>query len=269
MLEVNNLVLNYGKKPVLRGINLQASEGKITAILSPNGNGKTSFMHSLLGYVKITEGLVYLNKTSRNENYKTDILSLSVRDRARYMSFIPQFIPQNLSYSVFEFVLLGSSVHIKWYEYPGLEWKSRAREVLEELGIYHLRDRAMNEISGGERQMAFLARSILQDSRVLLLDEPTAWLDLKNQALFFSTLKKNIKDRELIVLMNIHDIHAIAAYADYLYLLKNGHNLASGTPKETLNSTLLTELYDIPIDTFFNSKGVFSLFVCPPSKSSI
>lgn len=246
-LKIKNLSLRYREVEVLKGIDLEACSGEITAILSPNGSGKTSLMHALIGLIKPSGGDVIFSQDASDIN----LLALDVRMRARYMALISQNAMLECHYSLLEFVMFGFNAHLKWHQNPSKEMRIRALEVLERLEILHLRDRVFGRLSGGERQMAALGRALLQESKILLLDEPTSWLDLKNQVIFFEALKKEVRDKGLIALINIHDPHSIASYADCVYLLKDGKNLASGKPEEMLESKLLSQLYGLDIEVGF------------------
>ncbi len=243
-LKINDLSLGYGDVEVLKNINLDAYEGDITAILSPNGSGKTSLMHTLIGLIKPIRG----NAIFTNQNGSDiSLFALDARTRAKYVALISQNAMIQSHYSLLEFIMLGFNAYLKWYQTPNQEMRKKAMQMLERLEISHLKDRIFGRLSGGERQMAALGRALLQESKILLLDEPTSWLDLRNQVIFFEALKKEVRDRGLVALINIHDPYSIANYADYVYLLKDGMNLASGKPEEMLESRLLSQLYGLNI----------------------
>lgn len=243
-LSIEGLALSYGDLEILKGIDLEALSSEITMILSPNGSGKTSLMHALIGMIPIKQGKVEWIDGDR----KVEILKLSTRARAQYLALVTQNVSANIHCSVFEFVLFGFSAHLGWYQTPDPAMQKKALEMLERLGIYDLRDREFGQLSGGEKQLASLGRALLQESKILLLDEPTAWLDLKNQVIFFDLLRNEVKNRGLIALINIHDPYSVANYADRVYLLKDGRNLASGKPTSVLNADLLGQLYHLDME---------------------
>lgn len=239
---VKNLEVVIENCKILDDISFEIASGELMAILAPNGSGKTTLMRAILGAIKMQKGEIYCNQIS--------LLGLGDLERSKIIAFMPQDFQCAFDYSVLDFVLLGGVNQTALLNTPAKKLLDKAREVLGDLGILSLQTKGVFALSGGQKQMVLLARALLQESKVLLLDEPTAWLDVKNQFLFFKVLKEQIKKRKLCVLMNIHDPNLVSLYADKALLLKNGRKIFEGGVKEVINSNNLSELYDLPIKVF-------------------
>ena len=239
VFKIKNLSVKIHHQSILEKINIELPLQKLGAILAPNGNGKTTLMHSLIGYIKPYEGGVFYDEKN--------LLTLSPAQRSSYIAYIPQNFSCAFDYTVWDFTLLGATHQLKWYQNPTQRIHQRAIEILTNLQIIHLKNQSILHLSGGEKQMVLLARAFLQNAKILLLDEPTSWLDIKNQNIFFETLKTQIKQNQICALINIHDPTLIARYADFIFMIKNGKNLFSGPTQDMLDESKLSLLYDLPI----------------------
>ncbi|WP_104697502.1 MULTISPECIES: ABC transporter ATP-binding protein [unclassified Helicobacter] len=237
--KVNNLYVSRDKKKILQGVNLEIFSSQLTAILAPNGSGKTTLMEAIIGGIRLDDGSIFYDEI--------DVLKLSCLQRSKIIAFIPQNFECVFDYSVLDFVLLGGNNELKWYGNPDKKLLEQAELLLKDLGILSLKNQSLNALSGGQKQMVLLARALLQKSKVLFLDEPTAWLDLKNQSLFFEILKEKIKENNLCALINIHDPNLVCKYAERVFMLRNGKNFCDGSIKETMTQENLTQLYGLPV----------------------
>lgn len=251
-LEVKNLSFGFGKKSILTNISLTAQEGCITAIIAPNGTGKTTLFHNILGVFTPHEGEVWV----KGKN----ILAQSTSIRSSAIAYVPQEWQSPFDYNVLDVVMMGKTHKIGLFGVPKAQDRQEAIELLEEIGISHLKNAKINQLSGGQRQMVLLARALLQDCPVLLLDEPTSHLDIKNQSLLFRQLKIQTAKKLLCVLINIHDPNLMSMYADKVYMLKDGKNFCHGKIFDVMNTKNLSDLYGIEIDVYtLNNR----LFICP------
>jgi len=223
---------------VLKDLSLQVPQGKITAVLGPNGTGKTTLLLIILGLLHPDRGIVRLQgRTPR---------AYSRRELSQLIGLVPQFESLPFNFTILEYVLLGRSPYLKPFQVPGQADLRIAEEALQEAGIYHLKDKPVTEISGGERQLSHLARALAQQTSVLLLDEPTAHLDLENQSRILSLLK-NLSAGGNTIVFTTHDPNAALFAADRFVLLNSGRVFAEGSADEVITRENLSALYNTPI----------------------
>jgi iron complex transport system ATP-binding protein len=225
--------------PVVHDVSFRVEQGRLAVLLGPNGSGKTTLFKCIAGLWKPTAGKVRLDGT--------DLLSLNYRQRAALLAVVPQEHSPTFPYSVMDAVLMGRAPHVGLYSAPSSADIDITRKALDDVGISHLADRCYTRISGGERQMALIARAIAQDAPLLLLDEPTSHLDFRNQHRVLEMVRRIASDKGLTVLMTLHDPNLTAFFADQVIMLKNGEIVADGEPDTVLNEQTLGLLYDVSI----------------------
>ncbi|RDU73571.1 hypothetical protein CQA57_04505 [Helicobacter anseris] len=238
-LKICNLSVKRSGNEILKDISLELYPSELTAMLALNGSGKSTLMESVIGGLDIFKGEIFFNTIN--------IQTLSSLERSKIIAFVPQKFECAFDYNVLDFISFGANNEFKWYENPNKQVLQHARDILKDLGILDFEKYSLQSLSGGQKQMVLLARALLQKSKVLLLDEPTAWLDLKNQRIFFDILIKKIKEYKLCALINIHDPNIVCKYADRVYMIKDGKNLYSGDVQTVMTQEKLSTLYDIPI----------------------
>ncbi len=240
MLSLENIHFRYSPDDpdVLSNLSLEIPAGKVTAILGPNGTGKTTLLHILLGLLKPLNGVVKVSGKSHKE--------YSRRELSQMIGLVPQFESIPFNFSVFEYVLLGRSPYLKPLQLPGSEDERITEEALLAAGIDHLRNKPVNEISGGERQLVHISRVLTQQTQILLLDEPTAHLDLENQNRILSLLKQMSSHGNTAVLTT-HDPNAAIFAADYFVLMSRGKIAAQGNLAEVITAENLSMIYRTPI----------------------
>lgn len=232
MLNCQNLTVKYEKThPVLRDISFEAKAGEITAVLGENGCGKSTLLRAVMGELPF-EGQITLSGL--------DLGSCPPAERALQVSLLPQQLPAP-ALSVWETVALGRSPHTT--HLSGAD-SAMIDARLEELGISHLADRRTDALSGGERQKAFVAMLLVQDTPLLLLDEPTTYMDASFTARFFDILQKE-RERGKAILLVMHDLSDAFDVADRLVILKNGGVAFAGTPAEALAEGLPEKLFGL------------------------
>lgn len=221
-------------KTVLDYFSMEIECGSITAILGPNGTGKTTLLNTILGLIKPQQGEIYLNGRS--------IELFSRRQLSKIIGLVPQseYIPFN--FSVYEYVLLGRTPHMGIFNMPSKEDRLITNQVLESLNLIALKHRPVPDLSGGERQMVLLARALAQEPKILLLDEPTSHLDLSNTGAILKILKKLAREN-VTVIFTTHDPQAVSYTANQLVLMLHGKVLAAGQTTHVLTSEMLSQTY--------------------------
>ncbi len=238
ILSLENGAFSYNSKPVFRNLNLEIFKEEVLCILGPNGCGKTTLLHCLRGFLPLCEGEVKLNSKDRS--------TMSERKIARKIGFVFQSHETPFPYTVLDVVLMGRAPHIGAFSSPSPLDTDIAEKSLTQIGIYHLKDQAFTQISGGERQLVLIARALSQEPEILLMDEPTSHLDFKNQALILQTLNRLAKQGLAIVMTSHFPDHALL-FSQKAALMKMGTILAVGTPSQIVTDKNLGDLYDMPV----------------------
>jgi ABC-type cobalamin/Fe3+-siderophores transport system ATPase subunit len=239
MLEVITLSANYGDTPILKDVNLQAAPGEILAVIGPNGAGKTTLIRAISGTHPVQAGKIFINGQ--------DLLLLSPQNKARLMAVVPQAHHLPEDFSVRETVLLGRTPYLNWLGSAGEKDHAIVQSALELTQLTQLANRRVGELSGGEQQLVLLARALAQDAPILLLDEPTTYLDLQHQSMLLNLVRKMAVEKRLAVLMVLHDLNLAGMFADRVVLLVRGTVYAAGLPGEVITAENLAEIYHIPI----------------------
>lgn len=238
MLETRQLAIGYDGKPVARGIDLAVGRGEVLCLLGPNGAGKTTLFKTLLGLIPVLDGSVAIDGKS--------IAGFSRRALARTIGYVPQAQTMEFAYTVFDLVLMGRTAHLGPFAAPRAADRERAAAALAELGILDLADREANRLSGGQRQLCLVARALAQDAPLLVMDEPTASLDLGNRFLVLDQVR-GLRDRGFGVVFSTHDPDQARDLATRVAVISNGGLAAYGTPDETLTAAVLSAVYGVPI----------------------
>ncbi len=225
------------EKPLLRHINFNLSEGEILSILGPNGVGKTTLLKCMLGLLEWKEGNTYFNGNPINGIPKNKFF--------QQVSYVPQGHDISFPCSVFETVLLGRSSYLGIFQSPSKLDKEKALNAIRACGIEHLIDSNINEISGGEQQLVFIARALCSEPKVIVLDEAETGLDYSNQLIILDLLKKLSKENGLTVIFNTHyPDHALEISDKTLLLSKEGNSLF-GDSKDILTEKNLSDIFHV------------------------
>lgn len=239
MLEVQNITINYGVCAVVRGISLKLEAGKIIALLGANGAGKTTLLKSLNASLPVAAGAVLLDGK--------DLKTCSRGEIARKIAVVAQETETRFPVSVLEFVLAGRFAHgaaFGWESANDLEIALRCLRICD---LDNFDSRLMIKLSGGERQRAVLARALATEAKILLLDEPTANLDLAHQAMMFRLISERCAKFDNAAIVITHDLNLASEFADEIVLLKNGEIKAHGAPFEVLTEANLAEVFNVKV----------------------
>ncbi len=237
-LQARGLGIGYGGTRVASGIDLVVRSGEITCLLGPNGSGKTTLFKTLIGVIPPLAGEVSMDARP--------LADMSVREIAERVAYVPQQHAPTFPFRVFDVVMMGRQVRRGLFSAPGPPDYARTREVLEQLGMLELSDADYSRISGGQRQMVMIARALVQDTRILVLDEPTASLDYGNQVRIIGEIARLSRAGYGIVLSTHNPDHAFAV-ADNVTLMHDGRIVADGSPEEVLVAERLSAVYGVPM----------------------
>ena len=235
MLEIRDLTCGYDSNFYLRNIDLRIDGGELVGIIGPNGSGKTTLLRAATRILKPEKGAILLQGR--------DIWQMGYNELAKKVAVVSQGLEAE-SMSVEEYVLLGRTPYYTRFRF--LETKNDlkiAKRCMDLCGIYMLKDRAMGEISGGERQLALIARALTQEPILLLLDEPTAHLDIAHQVGILDLIRTLNKELGLTVIMVLHDLNLASEYCNRLVLLNQGRVDKIGYPDEVMNYRTIERVY--------------------------
>jgi iron complex transport system ATP-binding protein len=239
MLEARNITVVFGERTVIDGVSLDLRAGEIIALLGPNGAGKTTLLRTLNSTVPARTGTVDLNG---------DPLSgLSRREIAKSIAVVAQENETKFPITVLSFVLAGRFTRGAAFGWETPADITAAHHALEMCDLGGFADRLMNELSGGERQRVVLARALAAETEILLLDEPTANLDLAHQALMFRLVRDRCRNANAAAIVITHDLNLASEFADRVLLLKSGKVFAAGKTSEVLTSENLRAVYDVQV----------------------
>ena len=239
LIETHALAYGHPGRTLGTDINLLVRAGEVLCVLGPNGGGKTTLFRTLLGLLPAHAGSITLGAKS--------LEACSPSERAKLMAYVPQSGNSYFAFTVRDVVLMGRTAHLGLFAAPGAKDADAANAALAELHISHLADKSFTQISGGERQLALIARALAQESPLLIMDEPTASLDFGNQSLMLNEILR-LKASGRSVLFCSHDPDHALQCADRAMLLHRGNILALGTPREVVTAANLKTLYGVDVE---------------------
>jgi iron complex transport system ATP-binding protein len=251
-LEGLGLTIGYSDRVVGRGLDVALGNGEVLALLGPNGGGKTTLLKTLLGLLAPKAGEVRLGDRP--------LSSYASRERARLIAYVPQSHYATFAFTVEAIVLMGRTAHGNLFSRPSAADRAAAARVLERFGIAHLRERPYTMISGGERQLALLARALAQEPQFIVLDEPTASLDFGNQGKVMREIRA-LAAAGLGVLFTTHDPNHAMRAANRAFLLRDGARIAEGAIGEVLDREHLEALYGVPVERISDAGAGKSAFL--------
>lgn len=238
ILEIKNLAFSYGNYDVLKDLNFDIKSGKTLSILGPNGIGKTTLIKCLLGLRKKTGGEILFDGK--------DIDTFEKKTFYSFVAYLKQGGKESSIYTVLDTVLLGLASKINPLLKPKEEDVEKVDSLLKELGIYDLREKYVSRLSGGEAQMVFMARALIRDPEVLILDEPESNLDYRNQLLMLDTID-SLKSKGKLIIFNTHYPEHALRYSDKVLMLNKGYKYKFGNTIDIINKDNIEETYRIKV----------------------
>lgn len=234
-LEMQNVSLGYHRQPILRDLNLRVSPGELAGLIGPNGCGKSTLIKAFSHIINPLSGTILIDGRV--------ISGIPRRELARLVGVVPQIPLLPSTFSAFEIVLMGRNPHLGLFQSEGPRDWNLALQALAKTATQALADRRVNELSGGEIQCLLIARALVQETRAILLDEPTANLDIGRQVEILDLMKDLCRNYNLVVLAALHDLNLAAQYCDRLVLIHNGHIHAEGKPSEVITDVNIKQVY--------------------------
>lgn len=222
---------------VLKDINLSMATGRFYGLIGPNGSGKTTLLDLLASTVQPDRGTVYFKGKP--------ISAYRRKELARMLAFVPQDFALGFDYSVFDVVLMGRHPHIPRFSNPAARDLNMVEEALALMDISHLQNRAVTDLSGGEKQRVIVARALAQDTQVLILDEATSNLDIRHTIEIMRVIADRVRQKEMTVIAAIHDLNLAAAFCDELVVMKAGSIVTQGPVRTILTGPLIQEVFSV------------------------
>jgi iron complex transport system ATP-binding protein len=252
MLTAHSLGFGYGTKIIGRDVDLAVRPGEVLCLLGPNGSGKTTLFKTMLGLLPAQTGEVRVGRATMRELTRGEI--------ARRVAYVPQAHAPQFPFRVLDMVVMGRTAHLSAFAAPTREDRRKALDALDRLGIAELAENEYTRISGGQRQLALVARALAQDAPAIVMDEPTASLDFGNQVVVLSEVKR-LAAQGLAVLLSTHDPDHAFSIGNRVALLDGGRLIAQGSPGEVLTPERLRAVYGVTVAVERLSQGQT---VCAP-----
>ena len=258
MLRISNVAFAYGDHPILHDVSFAVPRGRIVGLLGPNGSGKTTLLRIIAGTLPPDRGRVEIDGVA--------VAVMSRREVARRIAVVPQETHSTFDFTVEDIVLMGRYPHLGAFELEGPDDRAIARDVLQATGTLALAPRRFATLSGGEKQRVVIAGALAQASDALLLDEPTASLDLGAQLDIAALLTRLHRDRGTTMVVCTHDLNFAASLCSELVLIRQGRILAQGATADVLTPANVSALYDVQADVVFHP-GAKHLTVVPIARA--
>ncbi len=239
MLEIQDITISYHTCEVVKNATFTLRDGQIVVLLGANGAGKTTLLRSLNGTLPLTKGRILLDNK--------DLQEFSRREIAQNIAVVAQETETKFPITVLEFILGGRFSHGTAFGFETEKDFENARNSLNLCDLTDYENRLMNELSGGERQRVVLARALATNAKTLLLDEPTANLDLSHQVLMFKLVRERVKSCNASAIVITHDLNLASEFADEILLMKHGEIIAHGKPNEVFTTETLRKVFDTEV----------------------
>lgn len=239
-INIKDLSCTLGNEKIINNINLNIESNKFYSIIGPNGSGKTTLLRNISKAIEPLSQTIFV--------IGSDIKKLKFKELSKKIAYVPQSTQLDFNFSVMDIVLMGRTPYLKRFQNESTYDLEMAENAMNLTNTWHLRDRNINELSGGERQRVIIARAIVQQTDILLLDEPISNLDIQHQIKILDTLKTLNIEKKLTIIAVLHDLNIAAQYSDYLILVNKGEVQSQGTPEKVLTRKNILDVYNL--DTY-------------------
>ena len=246
-LQAKGIVFGYSSSTILKDVSFEIGPSRLVTIVGPNGSGKSTLIKCIDRILAPGKGSILID---RKEVTKMDRMEI-----ARNLAYVPQSSARTFSPNVFDTVLMGRRPHIGWLSSSDDE--ERVWEVLRLLGIEELAMSGFGELSGGQQQKVLIARALVQDTKVMLLDEPTSNLDIWHQLDVMNIVRDLVKKRRMTALMALHDLNLASKYSDGIIMMKKGRIMAAGDPASVLTPENIETIYNVEVAVRSQSEDPF------------
>ncbi|HDK7156654.1 TPA: ABC transporter ATP-binding protein [Clostridium botulinum] len=253
MINIQDFTIGYNNKVIVKNFNLKVYKGDMLTIIGPNGSGKSTVLKAIGRLLKPMEGIIHLDGKL--------LWDMSNKDIAKEMACLSQHNSAPKDMTIRRIVGFGRNPHKAWFESLNKEDEEIIDWALENTNLKHMENKKITSVSGGERQRAWLAMALAQKPKVLLLDEPTTYLDINNQIEILELVRQLNKNLKLTVVMVLHDLNQAAKYSNRVLVLKNGEIQALGKPEEILNKKLIRDVYSVDMNILKNQFGEKLIFI--------
>lgn len=250
-LEAKNMTVGYGSKKVVENINFSLEEGEILAILGPNGSGKSTIIKTLIDQIDKLDGKIFILGKEQNK--------LTAKEMAKSISVVLTERPRPELMTVYELIATGRYPHTNYFGKLTESDREKVEEAISLVNGEELRDKEITELSDGERQRVMIARAICQESEIMILDEPTSYLDIRYKIELLDILKRLALEKKKTIIMSLHEIELVSKIADTVMLVYNGEVFKYGRPEEVIDDESIEEAYNIVYGTFDSRTGSIEL----------
>ncbi|MDM7933848.1 MAG: ABC transporter ATP-binding protein [Methanothrix sp.] len=234
-LQAKGIVFGYDSNPILEDVNFEIAPSKLVTIVGPNGSGKSTLIKCIDRIVSPRGGSILIDRK--------DVTKMSRMDMARYLSYVPQSSVRIFPTNVFDTILMGRRPHIGWL--GSKKDEEKVWEVLRLLNIERLAMSNFSELSGGQQQKVLIARALVQEAEVMLLDEPTSNLDIWHQLDVMNIIREVVKKKEITAVMALHDLNLASYYSDRIIMMKRGKIVAAGDPGSVITEENIASVYRV------------------------
>jgi cobalamin transport system ATP-binding protein len=235
MIELDDVSLGYNHRAILHDVNMAARAGQILGLVGPNGSGKSTLIKGISRVIDLFSGRILIDRR--------DIETIKHDELARLVATVPQSPVLPAAFTAFEVVLMGRTPHLGLLRYEGGKDLAIAWQAMEATHSRSFAERRVSELSGGERQRLVIARALTQQPKAMLLDEPTANLDINHQVEILNLVKSLCQEQSLAVIIALHDLNLAAQYCDWMVMLDGGRVYAEGTPVNLLTAQNIKQVY--------------------------